>query len=163
MRRKCDFLNEAVKNGKADLALVRSPNDPELTYELVMENPVYVQVPPFYFRKKAGYRPGTQNPSIAPSELNGQPIVLLKKGRGMREEAERLFLQHQITPSEVIETENIHLANTLVQLNKGFSFIPDFAVHGFFSDDASSVYCQLDGYFFCPASLRLLFFAPSLP
>ena len=66
----------------------------------------------------------------------------------MREEAERLFLQHQITPSEVIETENIHLANTLVQLNKGFSFIPDFAVHGFFSDDASSVYCQLDGYSF---------------
>ena len=145
---KMRFLNEAVKNGKADLALVRSPNDPELTYELVMENPVYVQVPPFYFRKKAGYRPGTQNPSIAPSELNGQPIVLLKKGRGMREEAERLFLQHQITPSEVIETENIHLANTLVQLNKGFSFIPDFAVHGFFSDDASSVYCQLDGYSF---------------
>ena len=28
---KMRFLNEAVKNGKADLALVRSPNDPELT------------------------------------------------------------------------------------------------------------------------------------
>ena len=63
---KMRFLNEAVKNGKADLALVRSPNDPELTYELVMENPVYVQVPPFYFRKKAGYRPGTQNPPLHP-------------------------------------------------------------------------------------------------
>ena len=148
LEEKMRFLDEAVKNGKADLALVRRHDDPDLTYKLVMENPVYVQVPPFYFKKKAGYRPGTQNPSIAPSELNGQPIVLLKKGRGMREEAERLFLQYQITPSEVIETENIHLANTLVQLNKGFSFVPDFAVHGFFSDDASSVYCQLSGYSF---------------
>ena len=148
LEEKMRLLDEAVKNGKADLALVRRHDDPDLTYKLVMENPVYVQVPPFYFKKKAGYRPGTQNPSIAPSELNGQPIVLLKKGRGMREEAERLFLQYQITPSEVIETENIHLANTLVQLNKGFSFIPDVAVHGFFSDDASSIYCQLSGYSF---------------
>lgn len=148
LEEKMRFLDEAVKNGKADLALVRRPNDPDLTYELVMENPVYVQVPPFYFKKKAGYRPGIQNPSIEPSELNGYPVVLLKKGRGMREEAERLFLQYQITPSEIIETENIHLANALVQLNKGFSFIPDFAVHGFFSDGTSSVYCQLKGYSF---------------
>ena len=142
------FLDETIKNGKADLALVRKSTDPELSYELLMENPVYVQLPPFYYKERAGYRPGVQNPSIAPSELNGQPIVLLKKGRGMREEAERLFLQYQITPSEIIETENIHIANALVQLNKGFSFIPDFAVHGFFSDDAASVYCELSGYSF---------------
>lgn len=148
LEERMKFLGDLVKDGKADLALVRKQEDTDLSYELVMENPVYVQVPPFYFKKKAGYRPGTQNLPIIPSELNDQPIVLLKKGRGLREEAERLFLQYQINPSEVIETENIHLANTLVQLNKGFSFIPDFAVHGFFSDDAASVYCRLSGYSF---------------
>lgn len=147
------FLDEAVKNGKADIAIVRKPVDPDLSYKLVMENPIYVQVPPFYSEKKGCFRPGIDNPSIEPSELNGQPIVLLKKGRGMREDAERLFLQYQITPSEIIETENIHIANTLVQLNKGFSFIPYLTVHGFFRDTAPSVYCQLSGYSF----VRLLY------
>lgn len=139
-------LGQLVKDSKADLALVRSRQDPDLDYELVMENPVYVQIPPYYAQAHSGYRPGIQNPPFSPKKLDGQPIVLLKKGRGLRAEADKLFALYGITPSACLETENIHLANTMVQLNKGFSFIPDFAVHGFFNDDSSSIYCQMEGY-----------------
>lgn len=197
-------LSELVKSGKADLALVRKQETSELSYERVMENPVYLQLPPFYVEACGGvaraqlhdeaarsqmtdaepetedgrqihglsrpaqvatetgdgqmeggvepsparcsFRPGTGNPSISPQVLNGQPVVLLKEGRGLREETDRLFLQYGITPSKIVETENIHLAHQLVNLNKGFTFIPDFAVHDFFHDDAESIYRQLDGY-----------------
>ena len=143
---RTSLLAEYVKNGKADLALVRKKDENDLSYELVMENPVYLQVPSFYSKKHAGYRSGIQNPPISPTALNGQPIILLKKGRGLREEAERLFLQYQITPGRVLETENIHLAHELVNLNKGFTFMPDFAVRDFFHDDARSVYCLMENY-----------------
>ncbi len=181
---RTQVLSELVKSGKADLALVRKQETSELSYERVMENPVYLQLPPFYVEACGGvaraqlhdeaarsqmtdavpetedskrnhelskparcsFRPGTGNPSISPQVLNGQPVVLLKEGRGLREETDRLFLQYGITPSKIVETENIHLAHQLVNLNKGFTFIPDFAVHDFFHDDAESIYCQLDGY-----------------
>lgn len=196
-------LSELVKNGKADLALVRKQETSELSYERVMENPVYLQLPPFYVqacgvtraashdgearvqfpnaRSRAGeggeqsvgmfeptlpaastaggqieegagastrcnFHPGIGNPAISPRVLDGQPVVLLKEGRGLREETDRLFLQYGITPSTMVETENIHLAHQLVNLNKGFTFIPDFAVRDFFHDDAESIYCLLDGY-----------------
>ena len=140
-------LSELVKNGKADLALVRKQETSELSYERVMENPVYLQLPPFYVEAcGVNFRAGIENPPISPLVLNGQPVVLLKEGRGLREETDRLFLQYEITPSKIVETENIHLAHQLVNLNKGFTFIPDFAVHDFFHDDAESIYCQLDGY-----------------
>ena len=145
---RSSVLSSLVKDGKADLALVRRKDDDALDYQLVMENPVYLQIPAFYSEAHPGYQPGTQNPSLDPAALNGEPIILLKKGRGLREEADRLFLQYNITPGTILETENMHLAHELAHLNKGFTFIPDFAVRDFFHDDASSVYCQLKGYSF---------------
>lgn len=69
-------------------------------------------------------------PSLeTPKALSGQPMVLLKKGRGMRIIADQFMLQFGISPGKLIETENIHLANSLVCLNKGFTFVPGMAVH----------------------------------
>lgn len=142
------ILSKLVKDGRADLALVRRRDDDSLDYQLVMENPIYLQIPAFYSQLHPDYHPGTQNPPLDPAALNSAAVILLKKGRGLREEVDRLFLQYNITPGMVLETENIHLAHELAHMNKGFTFIPDFAVRNFFHDDASSVYCQLDGYSF---------------
>lgn len=145
---RASVLSSLVKDAKADLALVRRKDDDALDYQLVMENPVYLQIPAFYSQLHPDYQPGTQNPPLDPAALNDAPIILLKKGRGLREEADRLFLQYNITPGTILETENMHLAHELAHLNKGFTFIPDFAVRDFFHDDASSVYCQLKDYSF---------------
>jgi len=162
MEERMKALPDLVRDGKADLALVRSQDKSELSYTLVMESPVYLQIPPAYAKDHPELHPGIHNPPISPEVLNGQPIILLKKGRGLREGAERLFLQYNIAPSSILETENMHLAHELVHLNKGFTFIPDFAARDFFHDDAFSIYCPLDSYSFvrplycCYASHRYL-------
>lgn len=139
-------LQEMVKSGKVDMAFVYQTDDPELEYRLILENPIYLQVPQFFMKEKSTWRPGSQNPPILPESLSGQPMILLKKGRSMREMADRLLMQFQITPGKVIETENIHLARSLVSLNKGFTFVPSIAIHHFTGSDNTSFYCQVKDY-----------------
>lgn len=141
-----NVLQEMVKNGKVDLAFISHTEEPDLEYHLVLDNPTYLQVPPFFLEGKKDWKPGIQNPAILPEELSGQPLILLKKGRGMRTVADRLLMQFQLTPGKVIETANIHLARDLVQLNKGFTFVPGIGIHHFSRNDHSSFYCQIKDY-----------------
>lgn len=141
-------LQEMIKSGKIDMAFVYQSEQPEpdLEYQLMLENPIYVQVPPFFLEEQTAWQPGTQNPDISPQALDGQPMILLKKGRGMRAVADRLMIQFQITPGRVIETENIHLAGKLARLNKGFTFVSSIAVHHFTASSHTSYYCQVQDY-----------------
>jgi LysR family cyn operon transcriptional activator len=139
-------LLETVKSGKTDMAFVYQTDDPELEYRLFLENPIYLQVPPYFLEHKTLWKPGSQNPSILPESLSGQPMILLKKGRSMREVADRFLMQYQITPGKVIETENIHLASSLVRLNKGFTFVPSIAMHHFSRSNNTNYYCQIKDY-----------------
>lgn len=139
-------LRDMVKSGKADMAFVRKTDDPDLEYHLVLENPIYLQVPPFFKKDQASWKPGIQNSPIEPEMLSGQPLILLKKRRGMREAADRFLMQFRITPGKIIETENIHLAQNLVRLNRGFTFVPSIAVNPFYQNDSSSFYCQIKDY-----------------
>lgn len=143
---RMSVLPEMVKSGKADMAFVYRSDDPELEYRLFLENPIYLQVPPFFVKEQPKWRPGSQNPPILPESLSGQPMILLKKGRSMREMADRLLAQFHITPGKVIETENIHLASSLVSLNKGFTFVPSIAMHHFSGSDNTGFYCQVKDY-----------------
>lgn len=128
------------------MAFVYRTQEPDLEYHLVLDNPIYLQVPPFFLEGKTDWKPGIQNPSILPEALSGQPMILLKKGRGMRNAADRLLMQFQITPGKIVETESIHLARSLVQLNKGFTFVPSIGIHHFSRSDHSSFYCQIKDY-----------------
>lgn len=143
---RMSILPETVKSGKADMAFVYLTDDPQLEYRLFLKNPIYLQVPPFFLKDQTTWKPGSQNSLILPESLSGQPFILLKKGRSMREVAERFLTQYQITPGKVIETENIHLASSLVRLNKGFTFVPSIAMHHFSRSDDTSFYCQIKGY-----------------
>lgn len=143
---RMSVLQEMVKSGKADMAFVYQTDDPDLEYRLILENPIYLQVPPFFLEGQMAWTPGIQNPTIPPQLLDRQPMILLKKGRGMREAADRLMMQFQLTPGKVIETENIHLAGNLVRLNRGFTFVPSIAVHHFTANSHTSYYCQVKDY-----------------
>ena len=74
--------------------------------------------------------------------LQNQSLILLKKGRGMREIAEQFLKQFSITPARVFETENIHLASRLAALNRGFTFIPGIAVSPLMQDGQNGYYCR---------------------
>lgn len=139
-------LQELVKSGKADMAFVYQTEEPDLEYQMVLENSVYLQVPPFFLEGKKGWKPGISNPPILPGALSGQPLILLKKGRGMREMADRLLIRFLITPGKIIETENIHFARSLVHLNKGFTLVPSVAIHRLSQNNPQSFYCQVRDY-----------------
>ncbi len=143
---KMDALQELVKNGKADLALVYQSHDEELDYHMVLENPVYLQVPPDYANSQGGWTPGIHNPAIAPDVLSGKPMILLKKGRGMREIADRVLEHFSIVPGKIIETENMHLANRLASDGRGFTFVPGIALHPFMCCENREFYCQIQDY-----------------
>ena len=139
-------LQEMVKMGKADLAFVYQTNEQDLGYRMVLENPIYLQVPSFFMKGSNVWKPGTDNPALSPSSLSGQPMILLKKGRGMREAADRFLMQYQISPSRIIETENIHLAQSLVTLDKGFTFVPSIAIWQSRPNDSAGFFCEIEHY-----------------
>ncbi len=142
---KASVLQDLVKRGKTDLALVYQ-TDSDLECHLIAENPVYVQVPPVFTEGRTGWKPGKQNPEIEAETLQNQSLILLKKGRGMREIAEQFLKQFSIAPAHVFETENIHLASRLAALNRGFTFIPGIAVSPLMQDGDSGYYCQVKDY-----------------
>ncbi len=143
---RMSVLQEMVKKGDIDLAFVYETQDKELDYRLALQDTIYLQVPNFYFEKQIGWHSGIGNLPLPPKALSGQPMVLLKKGRGMRIIADQFMLQFGISPGKLIETENIHLANSLVCLNKGFTFVPGMAVHQFDKCGKSGTYCEVQGY-----------------
>ena len=142
---KAGVLQDLAKRGKTDLALMYQ-TDPELECHMIAENPVYVQVPPAFAEEKTGWKPGKQNPQIEAEALQNQPLILLKKGRGMRAIAEQFLKQFSITPARIFETENIHLASRLAALNRGFTFIPGIAVSPLMQDGQNAYYCQVKDY-----------------
>ena len=139
-------LQEMVKSGKTDLALTYQTNDEELDYHMVLENPIYIQVPPSFAQKLPQWSPGTVNPDITPQMLSNVPFILLNKGRGMREIAEQFLQNFSITPCKIIETHNIHLANRLAAADKGFTFVPSIALHPFMHNENQEFYCQIAKY-----------------
>jgi DNA-binding transcriptional LysR family regulator len=142
---KIQALQNLTKSGRVDLTLIYQ-QDEELECFMVAENPVYIQVPPDFARKRPGWAPGKDNPSLLPKDLMGQKLILLKKGRGMRAIADH-FLEHfDIQPGGVFETENIHLASNLVQLNCGFTFIPGIFMEPLMQSGQRGYYCQVSGY-----------------
>lgn len=142
---RASALLELVHSGKADMALVYQTNDPELEYQPLRTDPIYLQVPAPFAQTQPQLHPGVDNPPLPPDVLDGQPFILLKKGRGMRQTAQQLFEQFHITPGRVIETENIHVANRLVHLGRGFTLVPGLTARRFFYNDDNSIYCPVEG------------------
>jgi LysR family cyn operon transcriptional activator len=146
MEERASELKKMVVNGSADMALIYQTDRLELDYQLVLNNSVFIQLPPaFYFDycKKFGEH---QNILLRPEDLSNQPMILLKRGRGLREIAERLFLQFNISPSRIIETDSIHLASTLVNLNKGFTFVPSITADQFAQDNRRCHFGEIENY-----------------
>ncbi len=137
------LLQEMVKRGDIDIALTYLAEDPELEYHFILRDKVYLQVPDFYSSNHDGWQHGTENPVLSPDVLCGQPLILLKKGRGMRTIAEQFLHEFAVVPGRLIETENIHLAYQLVLRNKGFTFMPGMAVSQLALNRNAGVYCEI--------------------
>ncbi len=135
-------LIEMVRNGEIDMAFLYQVDPSLLDTEIVLEDTIYIQVPDFLIRTRSDLHYGVNDVEILPRLLMGASMVLLKEGRGMRALADRFFQQNGIQPGRIIETENLHLANRLTCMDKGFTFIPGVATNMLLPH---SIYCKIQG------------------
>ena len=116
--------------GKIDLGLTYLTGEPGLTYQQVLCDRIFLEVPPA--TPMDGLPVQKQRTGIpqltSPDFLDGQSFILLKQERGMRQLADAFFRQHDLRPRIVLETDSITLAHDLVQKNLGFTFLPGIAL-----------------------------------
>jgi DNA-binding transcriptional LysR family regulator len=114
-------LIRQLRSGAADLGLLTLPiDDPNLvTIPVMREELLLVTAPTHALAKKK---------HITPQDLVGQPFVLFETGSNSRKSIEAFFLQEQISPRVVTETENVEIIKALVQIGMGITIIPYQAV-----------------------------------
>lgn len=117
-------LPEMLRKGTVDLGLCYPQQDPDLLYEPVLREKVYLAVPDYFSAAKGGYRPGFVNPPVSSEELRNQPFILLKKGRGIRKLSDHIFEKYEIMPKIILETDSANLSYIMTRKDEGFSFFP---------------------------------------
>lgn len=145
---RMEKLYDLVTENEVDLALVYHTHHTTLQYTKIMENRVYLQVPPSIVKEREAlgekWYPGTQNPAIPIKLLQDQSMILLKEGRGMRKVADSLFTLYHIEPRHIMETTSIHFCSQLTDLDKGFTFVPSMVLQRYNLEVPQSFYCQLE-------------------
>lgn len=121
-------LNPLLHQGKLDLALTYEKTDPELEYQPLLTDPIYLEAPPFFYEKQTHWSYGSTNVLEDLSLLEHMPFILLKPGRGMRLQADQLFRENGLHPHVILETDSVTLSHRLTLANQGFALIPRLAL-----------------------------------
>lgn len=121
-------LNPLLHQGRLDLALTYEDTDPELEYQPLLTDTIYLEAPAFFYEKQGHWSYGSANELKDLSLLERQPFILLKPGRGMRFMADSLFRAANFQPRVILETDSVTLSHRLVLANQGFALIPQLAL-----------------------------------
>lgn len=121
-------LNPLLRQGKLDLSLTYEDTDPELEYQPLLTDPIYLEAPAFFYEKQGNWSYGSANVLPDVSLLEHMPFILLKPGRGMRFQADFLFREAGLHPRVILETDSVTLSHWLVLANQGFALIPRMAL-----------------------------------
>ena len=121
-------LNPLLHQGKLDLSLTYEDTDPELEYQPLLTDPIYLEAPAFFYEKQGNWSYGSTNVLPDVSLLEHMPFILLKPGRGMRFQADSVFREAGLHPRVILETDSVTLSHRLVLANQGFALIPRMAL-----------------------------------
>ena len=114
-------LIRQLRTGGADLGLLTLPiDDPNLVSVPVMREELLLVTAPTH--------PLARKKQISPKDLIGQPFVLFEAGSNSRKTIEAFFVQEQIAPKVVTETENVEIIKALVTVGMGIAILPYQAV-----------------------------------
>ncbi len=138
-------LNPLLHQGRLDLALTYETGDPELEYQPLLTDSIYLEAPPFFYEKQAHWSYGSANELEDLSLLDQQPFILLKPGRGMRFQAETFFRETGLHPRVILETDSVTLSHRLALANQGFALIPRLALQ-ILRKKSRAVFYRLPGH-----------------
>lgn len=134
-------LEELTVSGATDVCLLSLPiSDPALAYQPVIEEAIWLAVPPDHeFAADAG-----RGAAVPLARLRDEPFILLKKGQGFRAIAHELCARGGFEPGIVFESGNIETVQALVAAGMGIAFVPHMVIRRDWSGRAP-VYLPLEG------------------
>jgi DNA-binding transcriptional LysR family regulator len=117
-------LEQLTAHGQTDLSVLSLPlTDPTLHGEVLLEEEIYLAVPPTHALSRQG---GDAAGEGVPLELfRDDPFIVLKRGQGFRQLSFDLCRQAGFTPNIVFESSNIETVQSLVAAGMGVAFIPE--------------------------------------
>jgi len=134
-------LEQLTASGQTDLSVLSLPLlDPALSYEPLIDEEIWLAVPPQHRLADAA---GTDYPDGIPiAQLEHEPFIVLKKGQGFRQITHDLCASRGFEPRIVFESSNIETVQSLVAAGMGIAFVP-------------SMVARAQGSEFAPAYLKL--------
>lgn len=134
-------LEELTVSGATDVCLLSLPiSDPALAYQPVIEEGIWLAVPPDHALAAVADR----GAAVPLGRLRDEPFILLKKGQGFRAIAHELCERGGFEPGIVFESGNIETVQALVAAGMGIAFVPHMVIRRDWAGRAP-VYLQLEG------------------
>ncbi|MFT9846139.1 LysR family transcriptional regulator [Aneurinibacillus sp. REN35] len=110
-------LELLTARGKAEMSLLSLPlADDTLEWEEILEEEICLAVPPQH--------PLSRKERIEIRELKDETFIMLKKGQGFRNLAQRWCEDAGFSPRVVFESSNIETVQSLVAAGMGIAFVP---------------------------------------
>lgn len=122
-------LEQLTLHGQTDLSLLSLPVHHQLNWEPIIEEEIYLAVPPHHLL-------ATLNRRVDIRELELEPFIVLKKGQGFRQMMIELCEQHGFSPKIVFESSNIETVQSLVAAGMGIAFVPKMVTRAKWSEHA---------------------------
>ncbi|RUS46296.1 LysR family transcriptional regulator [Cohnella sp. AR92] len=134
-------LEQLTASGGADVSLLSLPViDSSLTYEPIIEEEIFLAVPPDHRLAQSGSRE-----PIELAEMKDESFVLLKRGQGFRAIAYDLCQKAGFAPRVVFESSNIETVQSLVAAGMGVGFVPHMVARSAQEGSHTPAYIRLKG------------------
>jgi DNA-binding transcriptional LysR family regulator len=112
---------EEIRGGRVDAGLLTLPVDESdlVTVPVLREELLLVATPTHQLARRR---------RVAPRDLDGVPFILFEAGSGTRRVIDHFFATENISPTVVMETENVEIIKAMVKTGLGVGIVPYQAV-----------------------------------
>jgi DNA-binding transcriptional LysR family regulator len=112
---------QEIRAGRVDIGLLTLPiHESDLVAVPVMREELLVVMPPGH--------PLARRRRIAPRDLASRPFILFEIGSATRRVIDHFFATEGITPTVVMDTENVEIIKAMVKTGLGMSIVPYQAI-----------------------------------
>lgn len=127
---KTDTLIQQLKNGDLDAALLAAPiKEDDLVAERLFDDTFKIAVSAQHHLAKQA--------SINPSDLVGEPLLLLDEGHCLRDQALQFCQLNGAEEEQNVRATSLETLRQMVRANTGITFMPDIAIQ---NDDSNIRY-----------------------
>lgn len=127
---KTDTLIQQLKNGDLDAALLAAPiKEDDLVAERLFDDTFKIAVSAQHHLAKQA--------SISPSDLVGEPLLLLDEGHCLRDQALQFCQLNGAEEEQNVRATSLETLRQMVRANTGITFMPDIAIQ---NDDSNIQY-----------------------